>query len=245
LSNAVKFTDAGGHVSISAQADGDQIQVEVADSGIGIDPEFLPHVFDRFRQADSGMTRVHGGLGLGLAVVHELVRLHGGTVDARSAGIGRGASFVIRLPRAERVSPQPVMTPIRGSNRSLDGKSILLLEDHEDTRELTAQILQQVGVSVLPCASAAEAFALLQDRVPSAIVADIGLPDEDGISFIKRLRQHASAALRDLPAIAVTAYTSQVEQQQALTAGFHRHLAKPVDPADLIDALCEVIEGRR
>jgi PAS domain S-box-containing protein len=245
LSNAVKFTDAGGHVRISAHSEGDQIHVEVTDTGMGIDPEFLPHVFDRFRQADSGMTRVHGGLGLGLAVVHELVRLHGGTVDARSGGLGRGASFLIRLPRAERVSPEPIMTPIRGDNRSLDGKSILLLEDHDDTRELTAQILQQAGVSVLPCASAAEAFALLQDRVPSAIVADIGLPDEDGISFIKRLRQHASVHLRDVPAIAVTAYTTSVDQEQALTAGFHRHLAKPVDPADLIEALCEVIDRRR
>jgi PAS domain S-box-containing protein len=242
LSNAVKFTDAGGHVAIRVHLDGDQVQIEVTDSGMGIDPDFLPHVFDRFRQGDSGMTRTHGGLGLGLAVVHELIRLHGGIVQASSAGIGRGATFLVKLPRAERVSPKPVVTRIKRSNRNLDGKSILLLEDHEDTRDLTAQILQQVGVSVLPCASAAEAFALLQDRIPSAIVADIGLPDEDGISFIRRLRQHASAALRDLPAIAVTAYTSSAEQQQALMAGFHRHLAKPVDPGDLIDALCEVID---
>jgi CheY-like chemotaxis protein len=148
------------------------------------------------------------------------------------------------LPRAPHVTPEPRSAHGSPSTRRLDGKSILLIEDHDDTRELTAQIVQHVGVSVLPCASAADAFALLHDRLPSAIVADIGLPDEDGISFIKRLRRHASADVRSLPAIAVTAYTGSDEQQEALMAGFQRHLAKLVKPADLIDALCEVLNTR-
>jgi CheY-like chemotaxis protein len=145
------------------------------------------------------------------------------------------------LPQAKSVTVQPSAPP-RSIARRLDGRSILLLEDHDDTRDLTAAILQQVGVSVLPCASAAEAFALLNDRLPSAIVADIGLPDEDGISFITRLRRHSSDDVRNLPAIAVTAYSSSADHHKALIAGFQRHLAKPVDPGDLLDALCEVLE---
>jgi PAS domain S-box-containing protein len=241
LSNAVKFSRAGGRVDVRADRDGDQVRIQVEDSGIGIDPRFLPHVFDRFRQAESGSTRSYGGLGLGLSVVRDLVRLHSGTVEARSAGVGAGACFVVWLPQAKSVTVQP-SAPRGSTGRRLDGRSILLLEDHDDTRDLTAAILQQVGVSVLPCASAAEAFALLNDRLPSAIVADIGLPDEDGISFITRLRRHSSDDVRNLPAIAVTAYSSSADHHKALIAGFQRHLAKPVDPGDLLDALCEVLE---
>jgi PAS domain S-box-containing protein len=242
LSNAVKFSRSGGAVRVSAECEGDQIHIRVEDSGIGIDARFLPHVFDRFRQAESGSTRSYGGLGLGLSVVRDLVRLHSGTVEARSAGIGSGACFVVSLPRAEGVTVQQPTSCARTPHR-LDGRSILLLEDHDDTRDLTAAILQQVGVSVLPCASAAEAFALLNGPLPSAIVADIGLPDEDGISFITRLRRHSSADVRSLPAIAVTAYSSAVDRHEALVAGFQRHLAKPVDPGDLVDALCEVLDA--
>jgi PAS domain S-box-containing protein len=243
LSNAIKFTRAGGWIRVNAEPDDGNVRIEVEDSGIGIDPRFLPHVFDRFRQADSGSTRTYGGLGLGLSVVRDLVRLHSGRVEARSAGIGSGAAFIVWLPRAESVTIQRPAPRGAASSHRLEGKSILLIEDHDDTRDLTAAVLQQVGVSVLPCASAAEAFTLLNDRLPSAIVADIGLPDEDGISFIKRLRRHASAAVRHLPAIAVTAYSSAIDQQNALLAGFQRHLAKPVDPEHLVDALCAVLEA--
>jgi PAS domain S-box-containing protein len=243
LSNAVKFTPPGGRVAISAEREGDHIRIEVADSGIGIAAGFLPHVFDRFRQGESGSTRAYGGLGLGLAVVRDLVRLHSGTVEARSAGINAGACFVVRLPAANHMT-RTVATrrPLR--HPRLAGKSILLIEDHEDTRDLTVQMLQQVGISVLPCASAAEAFAHLHESLPSAIVADIGLPDEDGIAFIARVRGHSSSAVRQLPAIAVTAYTSPAAQERALAAGFQRHLAKPIDPTHLIEVLCEVLDDR-
>jgi CheY-like chemotaxis protein len=243
LSNAVKFTPAGGQIQLRAQRHGDHIAIEVTDSGIGIDTRFLPHVFERFRQAESGSTRGYSGLGLGLAIVHDLVRLHGGTVEARSAGIGSGATFVVSLRRAEIVTSEQSAQRRPPNNHCLGGKVILLIEDHEDTRELTTQILRQAGMNVVPCASANAAFAVLHDQLPSAIVADIGLPDEDGISFIKRVRRHSSAHVRAVPAIALTAYTSAADQDDALRAGFQRHIGKPVDPSYLIDALRDILRA--
>jgi anti-sigma regulatory factor (Ser/Thr protein kinase) len=202
LSNAVKFTPAGGHIFVKASQVDDRIRIEVADTGIGIDPSFLPHVFDRFRQADSGTTRSYGGLGLGLAIVHDLVRLHGGDVDVHSDGVGRGATFVVTL----RATPA-VSRPLERWRRprkatSLAGHAVMLVEDHEDSRELFAEALKNAGATVAAFGGAAEAFAALDEIRPSVIVSDIGLPGEDGYSFIRRVRAHAVADIQSVPAIA-------------------------------------------
>jgi PAS domain S-box-containing protein len=240
LSNAVKFTPNGGRISVSASQLEDRIQVEVSDTGIGIDPAFLPHVFDRFRQADSATTRRYGGLGLGLAIVYDLVRLHGGDVVGRSPGVGRGATFAVTL----RASDAPVRAPDRrGRSRnavSLAGQSIMLLEDHEDSRELLVQALQNSGAAVAAFGAASDAFAALDRVRPSVIVADIGLPGEDGYSFIRRVRAHSMPAIQSVPAIAVTAYATIPDRAEALAVGFQQHLPKPIDPGRLVQAIHEI-----
>ena len=237
LSNAVKFTPNGGRISVSAERVGQRIRIEVTDSGIGIDPAFLPHVFDRFRQADSATTRRYGGLGLGLAIVHDLVRLHGGEVEVRSPGIGEGATFAVTFrasdaPAAAAGRPKPA----RKAN-SLKGCSILLLEDHADSRELLVEALRSSGADVAAFGAAGEAFAALDRLRPSVIVADIALPDEDGYSFIRRVRAHSTPDIQAIPAIAVTAYASIPDREEALAVGFQQHLPKPIDPAQLIQVI--------
>ena len=240
LSNAVKFTPNGGRISVSADRVGRQIRIEVADTGIGIDPAFLPHVFDRFRQADSATTRRYGGLGLGLAIVRDLVRLHGGEVDVRSRGVGEGATFSVtfRASDAPAVEADQPRLPRRAV--SLKGYSILLLEDHADSRELLVQTLRNSGADVAAFAAAREAFAALDRLRPSVIVADIALPDEDGYSFIRRVRAHSTQAIQAIPAIAVTAYASAPDRAEALAVGFQQHLPKPIDPARLIHVIREL-----
>ena len=245
LSNAVKFTPAGGRISVSAAQQGDRIRIEVADTGIGINAAFLPHVFDRFRQADSGTTRGYGGLGLGLAIVDELVRLLGGEVTVQSAGAGHGATFVVTL-RASAGTKRPAER--RGRFRksaSLAGHCVLLLEDHDDSRELFAQTLQNSGAAVAAFSEARDAFAALERVRPSVIVADIGLPGEDGYSFIRRVRAHSVAAIQSVPAIAVTAYATMSDRTHALAVGFQQHLAKPIDPVHLVDAIHAIVRAAR
>jgi PAS domain S-box-containing protein len=245
LSNAVKFTPAGGRISVSASQQGDRIRIEISDTGIGIDAAFLPHVFDRFRQADSGTTRGYGGLGLGLAIVHELVRLLGGDVTVHSAGADQGATFVATL-RASADATRPIER--RGRFRksaSLAGYRVLLLEDHDDSRELFAQTLQNSGAAVAAFSEARDAFAALERVRPSVIVADIGLPGEDGYSFIRRVRAHSAAAIQTVPAIAVTACASVSDRTHALAVGFQQHLAKPIDPAHLVDVIHAIVRARR
>ncbi len=240
LSNAVKFTPNGGRISVSAERVDQHIRVEVADTGIGIDPAFLPHVFDRFRQADSATTRRYGGLGLGLAIVHDLVRLHGGGVEVRSPGVGKGATFVVTL----RASDGPALTtdqPKRSRKAiSLKGCSILLLEDHADSRELLVQALTGAGADVAAFAAAADAFDALARVQPSVIVADIALPDEDGYAFIRRVRAHSTPAIQAIPAIAVTAYATSPDRAEALAVGFQQHVPKPVNPGRLIQVIREI-----
>ena len=241
LSNAVKFTPAGGRISVAASADSDRIRIRVSDTGIGIDRSFLPHVFDRFRQADSGTTRGYGGLGLGLAIVHDLVRLHGGEVDVQSDGLGKGATFTVVLP-ASAVAPNPVerRSPSRATS-SLAGFSVVLLEDHDDSRELLAQAMKNAGAAVISFSGSDDAFRALDSVRPSVVVADIGLPGEDGYSFIRRVRAHSTAAVRSVPAIAVTAYATVPDRHQALALGYQHHLAKPIDPNQLIETIHDVL----
>ena len=240
LSNAVKFTPNGGRISVSAERVDQYVRIEVADTGIGIDPAFLPHVFDRFRQADSATTRRYGGLGLGLAIVHDLVRLHGGDVDVRSPGVGEGATFAVTLRASDApavMADQP--RPPRNAT-SLKGCSILLLEDHADSRDLLVQALEGSGADVAAFGAARDAFEALDRLRPSIIVADIALPDEDGYSFIRRVRAHSTPAIQAIPAIAVTAYATVPDRTEALAVGFQQHLPKPIDPARLIQAIREL-----
>jgi PAS domain S-box-containing protein len=241
LSNAVKFTPTGGRISVRAEQIERHIRVAITDTGIGIDPAFLPHVFDRFRQADSATTRRYGGLGLGLAIVHDLVRLHGGEVDVASDGAGKGATFTVTLsasdlPAIPAGHSMPPRTPV-----SLDGHNVLVLEDHADSRELLVQALRTAGAEVSAFEFAGDAFAALDRVRPSVIVADIALPDEDGYSFIRRVRAHSTPAIQAIPAIAVTAYATIPDRAEALAVGFQQHVPKPIDPGRLVRAIHEVI----
>jgi signal transduction histidine kinase/ActR/RegA family two-component response regulator len=252
LTNAVKFTPDGGRVDVSVERVGSTIEVNIVDTGPGIAPGFLPHVFERFRQADGAPSRRHGGLGLGLAIVRQLVELHGGTVHAASAGIGRGATFTVRLPAltaevqvgrgwegVERRS-----APSRGSPSPrlphLDDLRILVVDDDEDGRVLTAWVLTQAHASVKAVASAREARQLLEVEPPDVLVSDIGLPDEDGYSLIRQIRRREAKHGGFLPAIALTGYARAEDRIRALVAGFQAHLVKPLESAELIAAIAEV-----
>jgi len=240
LSNAVKFTPNGGRISVSAEQVDRRIRIAVADTGIGIDPAFLPHVFDRFRQADSATTRRYGGLGLGLAIVHDLVRLHGGDVEVASPGIDQGATFVVTFPASEERPVAADRARRRRPATHLQGCSIMLLEDHADSRELLVEALRNAGADVAAFGAASDAFAALDRLRPAVIVADIALPDEDGYSFIRRVRAHSTPGIQAIPAIAVTAYATIPDRVEALAVGFQQHMPKPIDPARLIQAIQEL-----
>ncbi|MDQ3804351.1 MAG: ATP-binding protein, partial [Acidobacteriota bacterium] len=243
LSNAVKFTPAGGRVEVELRRVEHQAVVSVRDTGQGIAPEFLPHVFDRFRQADQTTTRRHGGLGLGLAIVRSLVELHGGSVTAESEGEGRGASFTVRLPlkavaqpaaRFEAAATKPLGAEPEAQSPSLAGTRVLLVEDDEDALSLLRSILEGRGARVTAVASAAEAWAALEGAAHDVLVSDIGMPEEDGYSLVRRLREREASRGGKLPAVALTAYARDEDRTRALLAGFHAHVAKPVNPAELV-----------
>ena len=241
LSNAVKFTPNGGRISVGARRADKWIRIEITDTGIGIDAAFLPHVFDRFRQADSATTRRYGGLGLGLAIVHDLVRLHGGEVEVHSAGVDKGATFVVtlRASEARRVVSDSRKAP--ATSISLRGHSVMLLEDHADSRELLVQALRNSGADVTAFSAARDAFAELERVRPSVIVADIALPDEDGYSFIRRVRAHSAPDIQAIPAVAVTAYASTADRAEALAVGFQEHMPKPIDPRRVVELIHELM----
>lgn len=224
LTNAIKFSSSRVEVALSSEDDA--ITLSVSDDGQGIHADFLPHVFDRFQQADRASTRTHGGLGLGLAIVKNLVHLHRGTVHAESAGEGRGATFRARFP-LRRDPPSRLRADSwseRGTN--LQGARVLVVDDEEDARELLAVLLERTGAIVQTASSVAEAFLHVQKAPPDAMVSDIGMPNEDGYTLIRRIRANGG---RYLPAIALTAYASTEDRMRALEAGFDRHLTKPVD----------------
>jgi len=231
LSNAVKFTPREGKVSIRVSRAGSMIEIGVTDTGMGIAPAFLPHVFDRFWQADSSITRAQGGLGLGLAIVRHLVDAHGGTVNAHSDGEGKGATFTVRLPmRAVATSPdiQPRQAEAEPAPR-LDGVDVLVVDDEADARDLVSAVLVRLGARVRLASSVAEAVAHVQEKRPDVLISDIGLPREDGYALIKQLREID----RSVPVAALTAYAGPDDHQRALEAGFQAHVTKPIDPADL------------
>ena len=253
LSNAFKFTPKNGCVNVELSEESGDASVSVSDNGIGIAPDFLPFVFDRFRQADSSMSRRHNGLGLGMAIVRHLVELHGGTVSVTSPGEGKGATFWLRMPKCvgelpipdavvQRVAP---MTESSVELEQLNGVHILIVEDDPDSRQVLALLLQKLGALVEAVASAREAFDRMNHRRPDVVVSDIGMPEEDGYAFIRRLRQQPAEGERKLPAIALTAYARKQDADAAIGAGYDRHLPKPVAPADLVRAIKSVTSGQK
>jgi PAS domain S-box-containing protein len=257
LSNAIKFTPKGGTVKVELRRAVSHVEIVVQDSGKGIEPEFLPHVFDRFRQADASTTRLHGGLGLGLAIVRHLVELHGGTVSAESEGIDRGAIFTVALPVAalkpENVEQyQESQTPSvawhlqprlpSGFETKLIGLRVLCVDDERDARELLFAVLSQYGASVKTAASAREALEILRHWKPDVILSDIGMPEEDGFTLIKKLRALSSDDGGNIPAAALTAYAGIEDRNQILAAGFQTFVPKPVETSELAAIVAELAE---
>jgi signal transduction histidine kinase/ActR/RegA family two-component response regulator len=246
LTNAVKFTPAGGEVSVRLRRAGSQVRVAITDTGQGISAEFLPYVFDRFRQADGTITRTHGGLGLGLAIVRHLVEMHGGTIRAESAGEGRGATFVVELPALAadaEADAQRFDSSLTGAaaaseplalSVSLADLRVLMVDDEADTRLLLTTIMELHGAKVLAVASAAEALVALGEFQPDIIVSDIGMPDEDGYSLLRKVRALSPAAGGRIPAVALTAYAREEDRMRALLAGYQVHVAKPVNPTEFV-----------
>jgi CheY-like chemotaxis protein len=254
LSNAVKFTPAGGAVQVRFQRTNAQVELTVSDSGEGIVPEFLPHVFNRFSQADGSTTRAHGGLGLGLAIVRHLVELHGGNVRAHSAGTGQGASFTVKLPlvltherqfhQAElhQKTTQPAGVPVT-QTPLLAGLRVLIVDDEPDARELVTMMLGQYGAEVRTAGSAREAMERLASWSPNVLVADIGMQEEDGYVLIRKIRALSRDRGGRTPALALTAYARTEDRARALSAGYQLHLAKPVDREELAAAVA-MLAGR-
>lgn len=241
LSNAVKFTPAGGHVTVTVSTAASHARVAITDTGIGIDPDFLPYAFDRFRQADGSFTRRHGGLGLGLSIVRSLVEMHAGTVDAQSDGHGRGATFVIQLPRVD-AAPLPPTEGSRGTSPALlRGRSVLVVDDSAEARALVEEALLPLGVRVRCASSAADALALLQDDTFDLLVSDIGMPGMDGFDFVRAVRQLPAANGGSLPAVALSAYAADSDRERAHAAGYDLHLAKPFLIDDLLAACASLL----
>jgi len=250
LANAVKFTPSGGKIRVELSRTEQSLSLSVHDTGKGIAKQFLPHVFDRFRQEDDAATRRHSGLGLGLALVRHIVAAHGGSVSARSEGEGRGASFSITLPsdnarrsrsgETDRPSPAPVTVNHGLPVGRLSNIRILVVEDDEDARDLLVTVLTQQGAKVSQAGNATEALARVVQSVPDVMLSDIGLPGEDGYELIRAIRERGFSA-DSLPAIALTAYSRREDQRLALQAGFQAHVAKPVEPAVLVAAVAEAV----
>jgi PAS domain S-box-containing protein len=256
LSNAIKFTPEGGQISVGLVNGETETKIVVSDTGKGIAPEFLPFVFDRFRQADGSTTRRHGGLGLGLAIVRHIVELHGGTVEVRSEGEGKGTTFTVSLPLLETPSESTKETEGHGSgaNQSdsgegpqpgyqseIEGLRVLLVDDERDTLELLAIVLAQNGVEVNPQTNVRDALEVLKAWKPDVIVSDIAMPEEDGYSFIRKLRALPPEEGGAIPAVALTAYVGIKERTQVLSSGFQMYVPKPVEPAELLSTLASLM----
>jgi CheY-like chemotaxis protein len=246
LSNAVKFTPEGGFVRVRLECAGAHVKLSVSDSGKGIDADFLPHVFDRFRQADSATTRNYGGLGLGLAIVRHLVELHGGTVGAESGGEGQGATFSTTFPLLAVSTEARCAEPPRAGGRDggaasgrpeLGGLKVLVVDDEPDTRQVISAVISKSGAEVKTCASALEALETLKRWKPDILMSDIGMPGEDGYSLIRKVRALSIESGGRIPAAALTAYARDDDRERALAAGFQMHVAKPIGSRELIDVL--------
>jgi PAS domain S-box-containing protein len=245
LSNAVKFTPSGGRITIAQSRSENEAVVAITDTGEGITPEFLPFIFDRFRQADGTSTRTHMGLGLGLAIVRHVTELHGGTVSAQSRGREQGSTFTVTLPLAgevREVPRGPLATRMPGSYGSpgSSGIRVLVVEDDPETRDILAAILERGGISYRMAGRASEALSMLDEWQPDAIVSDIGMPDMDGYEFVRQLRQRPAELGGRIPALALSAFARLEDRERALGSGYQGHIAKPVDPGDLVRAIAEL-----
>jgi PAS domain S-box-containing protein len=254
LSNAVKFTPKRGRVQVQLARINSHVELTVSDTGIGIEPVFIPHLFERFRQVDSGYTREHGGLGLGLALVRHFIELHGGTVHGTSEGIGRGATFRVELPlRIVHAPQEPAeerVHPLAGGrppehNLRLDGIVALTIDDDADSLTLLGDILRHAGAAVIAARSAIEALDVLGHQRPDVIVADIGLPRMNGYDFIREVRRRETSMDDMVPAAALTAFARSEDRAHALMAGFQMHLAKPIDPLELVAAIAALTNRTR
>jgi PAS domain S-box-containing protein len=239
LSNAVKFTPEGGSVVVRLRQNGSNMEISVSDTGVGIRSDFLPHIFDRFQQADRSITRRFGGLGIGLSIVKHLVELHGGTIRADSAGDGHGATFTVLLPSSAYERREATLPPVAGTNEplateTLDGIRVLVVEDEPDTCDYLDQFLRTYGAEVMCARSAQEALAQLAQSRPDILVSDIGLPDIDGYELMQRIRRLPADCSGAIPAIALTAYARSEDRTRAFRAGYQAHLAKPVEPNELV-----------
>jgi signal transduction histidine kinase/ActR/RegA family two-component response regulator len=251
LSNAVKFTPTGGRVTVRRARVDHYAEIAVSDTGKGVNPEYLPHVFDRFSQEDYSTTRRYGGLGLGLSIVRHITELHGGTAHAASDGEGRGATFTIRLPLTAGQMAQPQTKTShetagfkpREAESELDGARVLVVDDDADTRQLLKQIMENHGAAVTTAASAAEALEVIGAAPPDALVADIGMPDEDGYSLMRKIRELPPDRGGGVPALALTAYARPEDRARAMTAGFQHYVTKPVEPDELA-AVVAKLTGR-
>ena len=247
LSNAIKFTPSGGRIEVRLERSGPHARVHVIDTGMGIRPDFLPYIFEHFRQADTTSTRENRGLGLGLAIARHLVELHGGTIEAESAGEGLGSAFTITLPLIEG-AVAALRPEEKGHAASLDavrtggltGVKVLVVDDAEDAREALSMLLGQFGARVTAVGSAAEALAVLEREQPDVLLSDVAMPDEDGYSLIRKVRAREAAHGGLIPAAALTAYASPEDRLRALRAGYHDHLPKPVDPAVLVETVASL-----
>jgi signal transduction histidine kinase len=249
LSNAVKFTGPGGSVELSVRNEGDAVLAAVTDSGRGIAPEFLPHIFERFRQADASTTRNGGGLGIGLAIVRHLVELHGGSIEAESDGLGMGACFRVRLARATSTSArrEPTQLDARSGDRlvhDLHGAAVLLVDDETDARTAVSMLLSGAGARVIEASSAPAALQAIAHEVPDLVISDIAMPGEDGYSLIRSLRASPSERIRALPVIALTAYNHADDRLRIAEAGFALQLSKPTDVERLTAAVARITARR-
>lgn len=260
LSNAIKFTSSGGTIEIGLRRADTNVELQVRDNGIGIENHFLPFIFERFRQFDSSTTRKHSGLGLGLSIVRHLVELHGGTVSAESNGDLPGATFTVLLPLANETEQKILHSASDSTDKieesafssnggntvsGLDNLRLLVVDDDADTLEIIKFILENAGAETKIAASAAEAFDIFQNWKPDVLISDLGMPDEDGYSLLRRIRALRAAEGGTIPAAALSAYTRNEDRDKALDAGFQTHIAKPVDPEQFVSLIAELAERQR
>jgi CheY-like chemotaxis protein len=246
LANAIKFTPKGGRVDIVLQRINSHVEISVTDNGEGISPEFLPFVFDRFRQQDASKTRRHGGLGLGLSIVKNLTELHGGSVRVESEGLGKGATFTVSLPLVSvrqgsglRVHPGADQNEVCPVDVELEGVRVLVVDDERDSLEFVRRLLSECKASVVTASSAADGLRLIRAERPDVIVSDIGMPEKDGFEMMRELRGQ-SANNSKIPAIALTAFARSEDRTRAMLAGYQVHLSKPIQPQELLAAVANL-----
>jgi signal transduction histidine kinase/CheY-like chemotaxis protein len=251
LTNAIKFTPKGGQILVKLESADSQVKITVRDSGIGINRGFLPHIFDRFRQADPATNRVHGGMGLGLSIVRQLVELHGGTVWAESEGEGRGTTFVVSLPfvtlKEEPESAKRLFSTVSGHLEidcppSLQGLRVLVVDDEADTRDMLRSVLEHCKIEVFTAGSASEALEAIAQSRPDVLISDLGMPEEDGYSLIAKVRALPAERGGHIPAAALTAYVRAEDRMKVLRAGFQLHMTKPFEPAELVTVVANLAD---